>query len=270
MKILFVGDVVGRSGRDAVIKHLPALKKDLKIDATIVNGENAAHGVGITPSICEELYGAGADVITTGNHVWDQREIIPYIAKDAKLLRPTNFPKGTVGNGYYIHTTDDGQKILVVNAMARIFMDPIDCPFAALDEILNAHVLGRNIDAAFVDFHSEATSEQMALAHYLDGRVSAVVGTHTHLPTADCQIFDGGTGHQGDAGMTADYNSVIGVKKEVPIHRFVKKTPTERMTPADGEATLCGTFIETNAKGLCVRIEPVIVGPRLHNHIPSV
>lgn len=270
MRILFVGDVVGRSGRDAVLKHLPALKKDLKIDATIVNGENAAHGVGITAAICEELYSAGADVITTGNHVWDQREIIPYIARDGKLLRPANFPKGTVGNGHCIHTTDDGQKILVVNAMARIFMDPIDCPFAALDEILNGHVIGRNIDAAFVDFHSEATSEQMAFAHYLDGRVSAVVGTHTHIPTADCQIFDGGTGHQGDAGMTGDYNSVIGVKKEVPIHRFVKKTPTERMTPADGEATLCGTFIETNAKGLCVRIEPVIVGPRLHNHIPSV
>lgn len=270
MRILFVGDVVGRAGRDAVVDRLPDLKRRLGINAVIVNGENAAHGVGITPKICEELYESGADVITTGNHVWDQREIIPYIDRDPKLLRPLNFPAGTVGNGSYLHMTDDGQKILVVNAMARLFIDDIDCPFTAMDRLLQNYALGRNVDAIFVDFHSEATSEQMAFGHYLDGRVSAVIGTHTHIPTADCQIFDGGTGHQGDAGMTGDYNSVIGVKKEVPIHRFVKKTPTERMSPAEGEATLCGTFIETDSKGRCVRIEPVIAGPRLHNHIPQV
>lgn len=270
MKLLFVGDVLGRSGRDAVVKHLPELKKKLKIDVAIVNGENAAHGVGITETICKELYEAGADCITTGNHVWDQREIIPYIARDPKLLRPCNFPEGTVGNGHYLHTADDGRKILIVNAMARLFMDSIDCPFKAMDAILKDYRLGKNVDAIFVDFHGEATSEKMAFGHYLDGRVTAVVGTHTHIPTGDAQIFPAGTGYQTDAGMTGDYNSVIGVKKEVPIHRFVKHTPTERMSPADGEATLCGTYIETGAKGECVRIEPVIVGPRLHNRVPSV
>jgi metallophosphoesterase (TIGR00282 family) len=270
MRILFVGDVVGRSGRDAVVKHLPKLKADLKIDATIVNGENSAHGVGITETICKEMYESGADVITTGNHAWAQREIIPYFDRDPKLLRPINFPKGTMGNGLYIHQTADGQKIAVINAMGRIFMDPIENPFSTMDEVLQSLRLGLQVHAIFVDFHGEATSEKMAMAHHLDGRVSAVIGTHTHLPTNDCQIMDGGTGFQADAGMCGDYNSVIGVKKAVPVHNFLKQTPTERMTPADGEATLCGTFVETNAKGLCTRIEPVIVGPRLHNRIPVV
>lgn len=270
MRILFVGDVLGRSGREAITKHLPKLKADLKIDVAIVNGENAAHGVGITEAICKEFYSSGADVITTGNHVWDQREIIPYIARDQKLLRPLNFPKGTVGNGAYLHTTDDGQKILIVNAMCRLFMEALDCPFQAIDELLRDYRLGQNIDAIFVDLHGEATSEKMAFGHYLDGRISAVVGTHTHMPTADCQIFPAGTGYQSDAGMTGDYDSVIGVRKEISIHRFVKHTPSERMVPADGEATLCGTYIEINNNGLCTRIEPVRVGPRLQNTIPAV
>lgn len=270
MRILFVGDVVGRSGREAVTKHLPGLKKDLKIDVTIVNGENSAHGVGITEPICKELYANGADVITTGNHVWDQREIIPYFDRDPKLLRPINFPKGTIGNGLYVHQTQDGQKIAVINAMGRVFMDTLDNPFTVMEAALENLKLGKNVDAIFVDLHAEATSEKMAFAHHFDGRITAVVGTHTHLPTADCQIFDGGTAFQGDAGMTGDYNSVIGVKKEVPIHRFVRQTPTERMSPADGEATLCGTFIETNGRGLAVRIEPVRIGPRLMPFLPKV
>lgn len=270
MRILFVGDVMGRSGRDAVAKHLPKLKSDLKIDVAIVNGENSAHGVGITEAICKEFYGYGADVITTGNHVWDQREIIPYITRDKKLLRPLNFPKGTVGNGAFLHTSNDGERILVVNAMCRLFMEALDCPFTAMDELLRDYRLGQNVDAVFVDLHGEATSEKMAFAHYLDGRVTAVVGTHTHMPTADCQIFPAGTGFQSDAGMTGDYDSVIGVRKEISIHRFVKHTPSERMVPADGEATLCGTFIETRGRGQCTRIEPVRVGPRLHNTVPSV
>lgn len=270
MRILFVGDVMGRSGRDAIAKHLPTLKKDLKIDAAIVNGENSAHGVGITEAICKELYEQGADCVTTGNHVWDQREIIPYIARDPKLLRPLNFPKGTTGNGAYLHTTDEGDKILIVNAMCRLFMESIDCPFQAMDELLKDYQLGRNVDAIFVDLHGEATSEKSAFGHYFDGRITAVVGTHTHMPTADQMVYRGGTGYQSDAGMTGDYDSVIGVRKDISIHRFVRKTPSERMVPADGEATLCGTFIETNAKGLTTRIEPVIVGPRLHNRIPAV
>ena len=270
MRILFVGDVVGRSGREAVVKHLPAVKQLLKIDATIVNGENAAHGFGVTESICDELYASGADVITTGNHVWDQREIIPYFARDPKILRPLNFPKGTTGNGMYIHETKDGQKIAVANLMGRVFMDTLDNPFHVMEEALKDLRLGKNVDAIFVDFHAEATSEKAAFTHCFDGRITAVIGTHTHLPTADCQIFDGGTSFQGDAGMTGDYNSVIGFKKDVPIHKFVRQTPSERMSPADGEATLCGTFIETNAKGLTVRIEPVRVGPRLMPYLPKV
>jgi metallophosphoesterase (TIGR00282 family) len=270
MRILFVGDVMGRSGRDAVAKHLPKLKKDLNIDVAIVNGENAAHGVGITEAICKEFYEYGADCITTGNHIWDQREIIPYIARDPKLLRPINFPKGTTGNGAYLHTTQNGEKILIVNAMARLFMEALDCPFLGMDEILKDYRLGQNTDAIFVDFHGEATSEKNAFGHYLDGRISAVVGTHTHMPTADAQIYPGGTGYQSDAGMTGDYNSVIGVRKDISIHRFVRRTPSERMVPADGEATLCGTYVETNKKGLAVRIEPVRVGPRLHTALPVV
>lgn len=270
MRILFTGDVMGRSGRDAIAKHLPKLKADLKIDVAIVNGENAAHGVGITEAICKEFYSNGADIVTTGNHIWDQREIIPYIARDPKLLRPLNFPKGTVGNGAYLHTTGEGDKILIVNAMCRLFMEALDCPFTAMDELLRDYRLGQNVDAIFVDLHGEATSEKMAFGHYLDGRISAVVGTHTHMPTADCQIFPAGTGFQSDAGMTGDYDSVIGVRKDISIHRFVKHTPSERMVPADGEATLCGTYIELNGKGQCTRIEPVRVGPRLHNTVPSV
>jgi len=270
MRILFLGDVVGRSGREAVTKHLPMLKSTLKPDVVIVNGENAAHGIGITRDICAELYEAGADCITTGNHVWDQREIMPYFTQDPKLLRPINFPKGTVGNGLYIHTTDDGQKIAIINAMGRVFMDTLDNPFHAVDQALESIRLGATVNAIFVDLHAEATSEKMAFAHYFDGRVSAMVGTHTHMPTADCQILDGGTAYQSDAGMTGDYNSVIGVKKEVPIHRFVKQTPTDRMMPADGEATVCGTYIETNGKGLAIRMEPVRIGPRLQSAIPKV
>lgn len=270
MRILFVGDVMGRSGRDAVTKHLPSLKKDLKIDVAIVNCDNAAHGFGVTEAICKEMYAAGADCITTGNHVWDQREIIPYIARDPKLIRVINFPKNTTGNGTLLFTTDEGEKILIVHAMGRLFMDQLDCPFTGMDDVLRDYKLGQNVDAIFLDFHAEATSEKMAIGHYLDGRVSAVVGTHTHMPTADAQIFPGDTGYQSDAGMTGDYDSVIGVRKDIPLHRFVKRTPSERMVPADGEATLCGTFIETNAKGLCARIEPVIVGPRLINRIPAV
>lgn len=270
MRILFVGDVMGRSGRDAVAKHLPVLKKSLKIDCAIVDADNAAHGLGVTESNCKEFYEAGADCITTGNHVWDQREIIPYIGRDPKLIRAINFPKGTTGNSSFLFTTPSGERILITHALARLFMENLDCPFTGMDELLKDYKLGQNVDAIFVDFHGEATSEKNAFAHYLDGRVSAVVGTHTHMPTADCQVFDGGTGYQTDAGMTGDYNSVIGVRKDIPIHRFVKKTPSERLVPADGEATFCGTFVETNAKGLCTRIEPIIVGPRLQNHTPAV
>lgn len=264
MKILFIGDVVGRSGRDAVSAHLPELKKALQTDVVILNGENAANGVGITDKICAGFYQDGVDVITTGNHVWDQREIIGYIDGDPRLLRPLNYPKGTPGRGHCLYTLPDSRKILVINAMGRVFMDQLDDPFPQVENLVQTYALKRGSDAIFLDFHAEVTSEKMAMAHFLDGRVSGIVGTHTHIPTADAQILPGGTAYQTDAGMTGDYNSVIGVKKEVPIFRFTRKMPTERMTPAEGEATLCGVFIETNdSSGLAKRIEPVRIGGRL-------
>lgn len=266
MKILFIGDVMGRSGRDALAKYLPDVKARVKPDVVIVNGENAAHGAGIVDKMCQEFYAAGADIITTGNHVWDQREIIFTIEKDPKLLRPINYPKGTPGRGFIVYQLLDGRKILVANAMGRVFMDAMDDPFAALNELVDRHVLGRQVQAAFIDFHAEATSEKMAAAHYLDGRISALVGTHTHMPTADCQILPGGTAYQSDAGMTGDYDSVIGMRKDVPIQRFTRKMPTERMQPADGESTMCGTIIETDDKtGLASSISPLRIGPRLAN-----
>jgi metallophosphoesterase (TIGR00282 family) len=271
MRILFIGDVVGRTGRDALAKQLPIALEKLRPDVVIVNGENAAHGIGITPKICEEMYALGVHVITTGNHVWDQREIIPYIGRDPKLLRPLNFPKAAPGNGMCVHVTEGGQKIAVINLMARLFMDAMDDPFAKIDDVLQTLKMGINVSAIFVDFHGEATSEKMALAQYLDGRVTAVVGTHTHLPTADAQIFPGGTAFQADAGMTADYNSVIGVRADISVTRFIRKMPGEKMVPAEGEGTMCGTFIVADDQtGKAVFIDSVILGPRLKNNIPAV
>lgn len=201
MKILFIGDVVGRSGRDGLQEHLPTLKDKYDPDIIIVNGENAAHGKGINRKICTEFYEWGVDVITTGNHVWAQREVITYIDQDNKLLRPINYPPGTPGNGSIIFQTHSGQKILIIHAMGRVFMDLMENPFRAVKAIVDKNPLGR-VDAIFVDLHAEATSEKQAFAHYLDGAVSAVIGTHTHVPTADHQIFEGGTAFMSDAGMT--------------------------------------------------------------------
>lgn len=248
---------MGRSGREALEKHLPGLKKEFEPDIIIVNGENAAHGAGITEKICKEFYGWGVDVITTGNHVWDQREIIPYIARDNNLLRPVNYPDGTPGSGFVKYRLADGRTVTVINAMARLFMDPLDDPFRIVSDLADQERLGRESDAIFIDFHSEATSEIMSFAHYLDGRVSAVVGTHTHIPTADAHIMTKGTAYQSDAGMTGDYDSVIGVEKEIAMHRFIKKMPGERMRPAKGTGTLCGTFIVTGDSGLAKEIRSI-------------
>lgn len=270
MRILFIGDIMGRAGRDGLAKHLPQLKEQLKPDAIIVNGENAAHGIGITEKICQEFYELGVHVITTGNHVWDQREILSYIERDPNLLRPLNYPENTPGNGHVIYDLPNGQKIMVINAMARIFMDAMEDPFKMVHDLVQNNKMGEKCAAIFLDFHGEATSEKMAMAQYLDGKISAVVGTHTHLPTADAQIFTKGTAFQADAGMSGDYDSVIGVKKEIPIHRFTRKTPTERMIPADGEASVCGVFIETSDHtGLAKKIAPVRIGGRLRQELPD-
>lgn len=255
MRILFIGDVFGRSGREAVHEYLPKIKKEVNADLAIVNGENAAHGRGITPKFADSFFADGADCITTGNHIWDQREIIPYINKNQALLRPANLPDGTPGKGVWEHSLPDGRKAVVINIMTRLFMELSDDPFRCMDDLLKMYKLGQNCHMIFVDCHGEATSEKIALAHYLDGRITALVGTHTHIPTSDHHILKGGTAYQTDAGMTGCYDSVIGIRKEAAIGRFLKKIPYESFNPADGEATICGTFIETADKtGLSSRI----------------
>ena len=264
MKILFCGDIVGRSGRDAIVEHVPRLREDLGLDFVVANGENAAHGFGITDKMCQSIYGAGVDAITTGNHVWDQRDIIGYIDGDPRLLRPVNFPKGTPGRGVGVFETLRGKKVLVINVMGRLFMDPLDDPFAAVEAELAKHRLGATVDAVIVDVHAEATSEKQSFGHILDGRATLVVGTHTHVPTADAHIMHGGTAYMSDAGMCGDYDSVIGMVKGPAIDRFVRKMPTERLSPADGEATLCAVYVESDDKtGLATRIAPVRLGGRL-------
>jgi metallophosphoesterase (TIGR00282 family) len=270
MRLLFLGDVVGRSGRDAVQAAVPRLRAEYGIDFCVVNAENAAAGFGITDKIARGFYEIGVDAITLGNHVWDQREIMGTIDGDPRMVRPANFPVGTPGRGTRVFEVGSGKHVVVINVMTRLFMDPLDDPFAALDRELAGRSLGGQIAAILVDVHGEATSEKMALGHYLDGRVSLVVGTHSHVPTADCQILPKGTGYQSDAGMCGDYDSVIGMQKEAAIHRFVRKTPGDRLLPADGEATVCGTYVEIDdLTGLATRIAPVRLGGRLQPTLPD-
>jgi metallophosphoesterase (TIGR00282 family) len=268
MRLLILGDLVGRSGRDAVIAALPGLRAQMQADFVAVNAENASHGFGLGPEMAEALFAAGADAITLGNHAWDRKEIIPYIAKEPRLLRPLNFPPGTPGAGAAIVTLADNRKVLIAQMMGRLFMEPLDDPFRAAEELLLRNKLGVNVHAAIFDIHAEATSEKMAFGHAFDGRVSAVVGTHTHVPTADHQILPGGTGFVSDLGMCGDYDSVIGMVKQPAIARFVRKMPGERLAPADGPATICGAFIETSEKGLAIRVEPVRIGGRLSPAMP--
>lgn len=268
MNILLCGDVVGRPGRDAVKQYLPNLRRDLQLDVAIVNAENSAHGFGLTEKICGELYDAGADVLTTGNHVWDQREIIPYLERDPRVLRPANFPPGTAGSGSYRHALADGRRLLVVNLMGRLFMESLDDPFRALDAILAGHLLGPDL-AIVIDFHAEATSEKTAFGHFADGRVSAVIGTHTHIPTADARVLTGGTAYVSDTGMCGNYDSVIGMNKAASIRRFVTRVPDKKPQVAEGEGTLCGVLVVTDdATGLARRIEPVRLGGPLAPHVP--
>ncbi len=270
MRIIFIGDIMGRSGREALEAHLPRLREELKPDVIIVNGENAAGGNGITEKVCKQLYGFGVDCITTGNHIWDKREIIPYIERDKKLLRPLNYPEGTPGRGGYKHRLSDGRSITIINAMGRLFMDAIDDPFRMVKEVLRQERLGKSADAIFIDFHAETTSEKMSFAHYLDGQVSAVIGTHTHIPTADAHILKGGTAYMSDAGMSGDYDSIIGVEKDEAINRFVKKVRGERFRPASKEGTLCGVLIVTNDNtGLAQSIEPIRLGSILSEVMPG-
>jgi metallophosphoesterase (TIGR00282 family) len=273
MRFAFFGDVVGRSGRDGLADHLPDLRRRLGLQFVIVNAENAAAGFGITENTARELFAAGADCLTLGNHSWDQREALTYIVREPRLIRPANYPilSDAPGRGAQVFETDSGHRVLVINLLGRVHMDAMDDPFAAVDRELDACPLGAAADAVIVDMHCEATSEKMAMGHYCDGRASLVVGTHTHVPTADAQILNGGTAYQTDAGACADYDSVIGNQKDEPLRRFTTKISGGRYKPAEGPATVCGVYVETDpATGLAVRVEPIRVGGRLKETIPVV
>src|SRR5216110_2963832 len=258
MRILFIGDIVGRSGRAMLLERLAGLVRDWKLDFVAINGENSAGGFGITEAIYQEFVDAGADVVTGGNHSWDQKEALVFIERAPRLLRPINYPPGTPGRGAALLEARNGARVLVVNAMGRIFMDPLDDPFAAVERELTVCPLKQAVDAIIIDIHGEATSEKMAMGHFCDGRASLVVGTHTHVPTADAQILNGGTAYQTDAGACCDYDSVIGNQKEEPLRRFTTKISGGRYQPASGPATVCGVYVETdNATGLARRIEPI-------------
>jgi metallophosphoesterase (TIGR00282 family) len=270
VRILFIGDIVGRSGRAAVLDRVPKLIRDWKLDFVAANGENAAGGFGITEAIYQELIEAGVDVVTGGNHSWDQREALVFIERAPKLLRPINFPYGTPGRGVALVDAKNGARVLVVNVMGRVFMDALDDPFAAIERELDVCKLKRDADAIIVDLHCEATSEKQGMGYFCDGRASLVVGTHTHAPTADHRVLAGGTAFVSDVGMTGDYDSVIGMQKEEPLNRFLRKIPSSRFEPALGEATLCGVAVETDdATGLARRIAAVRLGGALEQAKPG-
>jgi metallophosphoesterase (TIGR00282 family) len=269
MRILFIGDIVGRGGRATLLERLPQMLAAWQLDFVAVNGENAAGGFGITEAIYQEFVDAGIDVITGGNHSWDQREALVFIERAPRLLRPINFPTGTPGRGAALVEARNGARVLIVNALGRIFMDPLEDPFAAVERELAACSLAQGADAIIVDIHGEATSEKQAMGHFCDGRASLVVGTHTHAPTADHQILPHGTAFISDVGMTGDYNSVIGMEKDEPLTRFLRRIPSARFEPALGEATLCALAVETDdATGLARRVAAVRLGGRLEESRP--
>lgn len=271
MRLLFLGDMVGRSGRNAVYERLPGLISDYKLDFVVVNGENAAGGFGITEAILTDTLDAGADVVTTGNHVWDQREALVFADRHAQFLRPANFPKGTPGKGMGVYTAKNGARVMVSNIMGKVFMAPdLDDPFACAEEQLSGGGLGSEFDAVVFDFHAEATSEKICFGHFVDGRASLVVGTHTHTPTADHQILAGGTAYLSDAGMCGNYDSSLGMDKEEPLNRFLSKIPKGRFEAASGPATICGVAVEISDRtGLAEKVAPLRLGPLLQEAMPD-
>ena len=261
MNILFLGDIVGNSGCEAIKKHLPNKIKEFKIDFVIANGENAAkEGVGITEKITNNLFNYGVDVITTGNHVWDQKETINHIEKEERLLRPLNLPEVSPGKGFCVYNSKNGLRIGVLNLMGNIFMKKCDDVFTTAKKFIANKILKKDYDILVVDFHGEITSEKMAIGHFFDGKATLVIGTHTHVPTSDMMILNKGTAYQSDAGMCGDYNSVIGMNKENSLNRFLKKN-SQKHFPAEGEATLCGSIIECDLEtGLAKNIKQFIHG----------
>lgn len=271
MRLIFLGDVVGRSGRDAIMRELPLIRDRYRPDLVVLNGENAAHGFGITEEIYQILRDAGADAITLGNHSFDQREALVFIERAPELLRPVNYPAQTPGRGVALLTTRSGKQVLLVSVLGRLMIEPVlDDPFAAVQRELELCPLREAADAIVIDMHAEATSEKMAMGHFVDGRASLVVGTHTHVPTADHQILPGGTAYISDIGMCGDYDSVIGMDKAEPLNRFLRKLPNQRLEPATGPATISGIAVETDDKtGLAVKIAPIRIGGRLQPALPD-
>jgi metallophosphoesterase (TIGR00282 family) len=270
MRILFIGDVVGRSGRNILLNQMPKLIAEWSLDLVVVNGENAAGGFGITESIYNDFIDAGADAITLGNHAWDQREALVFIERAPRLIRPINFPPGTPGRGAAMIDAKNGAKALVINAMGRIFMEPLDDPFTAIDRELNACPLKSGADAIIVDMHCEATSEKQSMGYLCDGRASLVIGTHTHAPTADHRILPAGTAFMSDVGMTGDYQSVIGMDKDEPLGRFLRRISTSKFEAANGPATLSALAVETDdATGLATKVGPVRLGGVLEETKPT-
>jgi metallophosphoesterase (TIGR00282 family) len=269
MNILILGDIMGPSGREAIIEKLPNLIKKKKIDFVIVNGENAADpGVGITKKNTEEFFKAGADVITTGNHVWDQKETMEFITSEKRLLRPQNLAKGSPGNGFGIFNSKNNKKVAVINLMGNIYMKKCDDVFECAKKFIENVKLKKDADFIIVDFHGEITSEKMAMGHLFDGKATMLVGTHTHVPTSDYRIMEKGTAYQTDIGMCGDYDSVIGMNKDNSIKKFFKDPSAIKHYPALGEATISGLMVVADNKtGLANKVEPIVLGALLENRI---
>jgi metallophosphoesterase (TIGR00282 family) len=262
LKIVYCGDIVGKSGRDAVLENIYNIRNKYKPDVFIINGENSAHGFGITPNIADMFFDKGIDAIVTGNHAFNKKEVIPYMDKCKKIIRPLNFPDANPGRGFCEIELLDGKKILIAQIQGILFMEPNDNPLTTIDKLLSSYILGKNINAIFIDIHAEITSEKLAVAHYLDGRVSAVIGTHTHVPTADARILKKGTAYQTDVGMCGDYDSVIGFDAKEPINRVLYRESHGKLVLSEGKGSLCGVFIETDNKtGLAAKIEQIIIHP---------
>lgn len=271
MKILFLGDVMGRAGRSAISAHLPRLRKEWGLDFVVVNGENATSGAGLSGEHAKLILEAGADVITLGDHAFDQKDMMTFCEKETRIIRPLNYSKIAPGKGARVFEARGGRKVLVAQVLGQVFMKrPFDDPFSALDATLRQYPLGGMVQASLIDIHCEATSEKMGVGHFCDGRASVVVGTHTHVPTGDAMILPGGTAYLSDAGMCGDYNSVIGMVKDEPLRRFVTGMPKARFEPAKGEATLSGLYIETDDRtGKATRVEMVRQGGRLQQAGPA-
>jgi len=270
MRMLFLGDVMGRSGRAAVTQRLAALRLEWGLDFVVINGENATSGMGLSGDHAKALLDAGADCVTLGDHAFDQKDMASFIEGEPRIIRPINFSKVAPGRGWRVFRATQGRRVLVAQVLGRVFMKrPFDDPFSAIEQVLKSHPLGGAVQAAIVDVHAEATSEKMGMGHWCDGQASLVVGTHTHVPTGDAQILPGGTAYLTDAGMCGDYNSVIGMEKLEPLRRFITGMPKSRFEPAAGEATLSGVYVETDDKtGRAIRVRMIRVGGRLEAALP--